>query len=315
MEETPGLLADRLDGESVGTLLPLGDDVVAVTPTRTLVYRAEGLLREESVEAFPHEADRVECDVGRRKATVRLAYLDGAREFGLPADRLDEVLEPLLEGVLVAAGVAAADESVRAVYRFSELALVVTDRRLVKHVGTALWDGDAESYPFEDVTGLTVEEGTVAAELVLTVDGRPQRIKAPADRAPAVRRTVETALLEFHGVGSLAALAPEEVDATDRIDARSAVVGEEGRGIGSLLDAEDDEGASVPGSDPPAPEPDGDAETGAGGGGVGLDAADDPEDVHARLDALAAAVERQNDLLERQGATIERLVAELRRGR
>ncbi|WP_254536288.1 DUF7115 domain-containing protein [Halomarina litorea] len=338
--ESPDLLAARLDGETVDALVPLDDDAVAVTPTRTLVYRAEGLLRDESVDEFPHETDRVECAVGRRKATVRLAYFDGTREFVVPKDRLDDVLEPLLGGVLAAADVADDGESVRRVYRFSELTLVVTDRRLVKHVGTALWDDDAESYPFDGVTGLDTEEGRVATELVLRVDGRPQRVKAPADSAREVRRTLETALLDHHGVGSLDDLAPEDAEEEPRVDARSAVVGEEGDAIGSLL--EDEEGASAAdertstdaladaiatsesgdAGAPPSGTGEGDADTATdvdpdpedGGFRFGR-TSDDPADPSAELARLSAAVERQAAALERQEATIDRLIEELRRGR
>lgn len=343
--QLPDLLAARLDGEAVDTLVPLDEDAVAVTPSRTFVYRAEGLLRDESVEAFPHETDCVECAVGRRKATVRLASLDGTREFAVPKDRLDDVLEPLLGGVLATAGVAGPDEPVRRVYRFSELTLVVTDRRVVKHVGTALWDEDAESFDFDDVTGLDSEEGRLATELVLRVDGRPQRVKAPADRAREVYRTLETALLDHHGVDSLDDLVTAEDEREDeepRVDARSAVVGEEGEAIGSLLDDAGDSGATDPSTPEgaavdertavPAGGDDGmsrgvaddtddtddtdaaDAADDDGGFRFGR-ADDDPDEGAAELARLSEAVERQAVLLERQERTIARLVEELRRGR
>ena len=41
----PAIVEERLDGEEVTSRVPLGgDDELFVTPERTLVYRAEGLL-------------------------------------------------------------------------------------------------------------------------------------------------------------------------------------------------------------------------------------------------------------------------------
>jgi hypothetical protein len=106
------------------------------------------------------------------------------------------------------------EESVSEVFTFSELTLVVTSHRLVKHVGATVWDDDFEVYPYSDVTGLSFEEGSVATQVVLSVGGRPERIKAPSDHARRVERTLKQALFSYHGVDSLTGLngkvAPEE---------------------------------------------------------------------------------------------------------
>ncbi|ERG97898.1 MAG: hypothetical protein J07HQX50_01929, partial [Haloquadratum sp. J07HQX50] len=41
--------------ESIG-----GDDSVTITPARTILYRADGLLSDESVTKYSHRAERVE---------------------------------------------------------------------------------------------------------------------------------------------------------------------------------------------------------------------------------------------------------------
>jgi len=203
--EYPELVQSRLDGERVLDRVELGsDDAVLVTPTRTLVYRAEGLLSAESVSAYPHDAERVELRSGRRKTTFRLVYLDGAKDFTVPSGSTHEVLVPVLTGVLRTAGVIGESESVRGAYRFSELTLVVTDHRVVKHVGSAVWDDEFAVAPYADLTGLAFEEGSVATEISIEVDGYPQRVKVPNEHAGTVRRTIQEAAFEFHGVSSLA---------------------------------------------------------------------------------------------------------------
>ena len=219
--EPPDPIAARLDDEPVEAVVSLGgDDAVAVTPTRTLVYRAEGLLRDESIAEYPHDVDRVTCSVGRRKATVGMVYVDETREFTVPKDAVDDVLAPVVGGVLGAAGAIDADagEAVADVLRFSELTLVVTDRRVIKHVGAALWDEEYESYDYADVTDLAVEEGTVATQLVLEVDGRPRRIKTPSDRARQVRRAIEDELLAYHGVESVEDLPESDAESDGPAD-------------------------------------------------------------------------------------------------
>ena len=327
--ETPSLLAAQCEGEPVEAEVPLGgDDLLVVTPTRTLVYRAEGLLRDEAVETIPHDVDRVELTEGRRKTTIATSSLAGDEEFTVPTKRLDDVLAPLLSGVLRAADVTTDDEATLAVYRFSELTLLVTEGRVVKHVGTALWDTEYESYPFSAVTDLSVEEGSVATQLVLTVDGRPQRIKTPNEQAGTVRQTLERALCDYHDVDSLVTLraktAEEEASDSEGSDgdqsadeadsgteaaatAAAEMQRDAGRTVEPLLadDGEEETGERSAGSVDPAP---------AMGNGADTPSVHDDE-VLDRLDTLEATVDHQTELIERQQETLELLIEELRRGR
>jgi hypothetical protein len=361
--EHPDLVQSHLGGERVVAHVGLGGgDAVLVTPTRTLVYRAEGLLSDESVSAYPHDAERVELGTGRRKSTFRLAYVDGVKEFTVPSGSTHEVLVPVLTGVLRVAGVVGEDETVRGAYRFSELTLVVADRRVVKHVGGAVWDDEFEVAPYADLTGLAFEEGSVATEISLEVDGYPQRVKVPNEHAGTVRRTIQEAVFEFHGVSSLAELEAAVAVEEDESGSETGDVLEES-GFTKLL--EDDDGGGNGGGNgegayagredgrPDAEatgataEGDGTAEGDTGpfgtdereggpildavnadtadaveastGGTTGVDGeptADEvPPEVAERLEDLTAAIERQNEMLERQGETIRQLVEELRRGR
>lgn len=333
--DVPPLVRDRLEGESVLAQVALGgDDAVFVTPSRTLVYRDEGLLSDESVATYPHDVERLALSRGRRKATFELTYVDTAGTFTVPVDRADDVLALLFEGILAAADVIEEGELVREVYQFSELTMVVTDGRLLKHVGNVLWDEDFETVPFEDVTGLDVEEGSVATQLVVELAGRPNRVKVPSDRGESVRRTLQTAVLEYHGVESVADLREKQGVVDEPTEARADAFAE--ADIAPLVgeDRATDDASSDPSgegaadaddelSDRDREESDEDAvategrEAEPGVSVSGREGGGEPDlaAVLDRLDALEAAVERQTELVEAQQSTIETLVEELRRGR
>lgn len=205
--EIPDRITQAADGETIQSAVSLGDeDVICFTPTRTLLYRGEGLLSDETVETYSHDVERLNLSEGRRKTTFALEYVDSVEKFKIASNRTDQVLSRLLAGVLGAAGVLGDEESVADVFRFSELTLIVTDARLVKHIGAYVWDPDFEEYTFGDVTGLEFEEGSVATQVVISVGGRPQRIKAPSDQAQRLRQTLTNALFAYHDVDSLDAL-------------------------------------------------------------------------------------------------------------
>ncbi len=200
----PGIVQSSLGDEHVAAQVSLGgEDCLFVTPTRTLVYRADGLLSDESVKEYPHDAERISVAEGRRKSTISLDYgIDGTDQFKVPSKRLHDALHPVIAGVLNGAGVTDTNEQVVQTCQFSELTLVLTSARVVKHVGEAIWDEDFEQYHFADVTKLDVEEGNVSSQIIIEVDGRPQRIKAPSDRTREVRERIEQTLLAYHDVAS-----------------------------------------------------------------------------------------------------------------
>ncbi|RBI64112.1 hypothetical protein DMJ13_06365 [halophilic archaeon] len=411
----PEIVQSTLGDEQVAATVPLGgEDALYVTPTRTLIYRGDGLLSDESVVEYSHDAERIEVTEGRRKATVALDYgIDGVEEFTVPAKRLHDALHPVLAGVLNGADVTDANEQVIQTYQFSELTLVVTSARVVKHVGEAVWDEDFEQYHFEDVTRLDVEEGTVSSQIIIEADGRPQRVKTPSDRTREVRERVERALLSYHDADSYAeferSAAPDDADDEASDDAGDAadVDGPFGGGVdpiqanppeldddGQVVEADSDAGVDDASADALGDTANADAETATDAGDASADVetgsgdsvvADDPvgdaassgtesadavdvddatsedervgtggdgalatagresaaesreeaadgessgfagsgfepaeenmgDDVEERLAALTEAVERQNELLERQQRTIERLVDRLSRG-
>ncbi|ADB61014.1 hypothetical protein Htur_2131 [Haloterrigena turkmenica DSM 5511] len=204
----PGIVQSTLNGDEIAARVSLGgEDELFITSSSTLVYRSDGILSDESVEEYPHEADRLTLSEGRRKTKFTLEYpLEGTKEFTVPSDKTDAVLHPVLAGVLNGNGITDPGETVVKTYRFSELTLIITSDRLVKHIGGAVWDGDYEGYHFDDVTKLAFEDGSVATQIVLTVAGRPERIKAPNEEANDLRERLKRALFEYHGVTSLAEL-------------------------------------------------------------------------------------------------------------
>lgn len=340
----PELVQDHLDGEQAVARVDLGgEDELFVTPTRTLIYRAEGLLSDESVEEYPHDAERIDIDEGRRKVKVAFDYgLDGERGFSLPKKKLDEALHPVLAGVLNAAGITDPGETVKRTFRFSELTLVVTSARVVKHVGQAVWDEDYEEFHFGDVTDVRFEEGNVATSVVLSFAGRQERFKTPNEEARAVRETLVDAVTAYHdvdGVEELRALSAddEEVADAEGVEAENVDFGEGPDPLGAEpVEVDEPENAT-------REEPAGEADDGLGGGftgatelasaeaeessreseaGAGTEAGTEDEtagrsdaDVEAELAALREAVDRQTEQLERQAELIDQLIAELRQGR
>ena len=251
MDELPELLVETVGGETVAATVDLGGgDVVAVTPARTHLYRSEGLLSDESVETYGHDVERFAIDHGRRKTTLRLQNLDDETSLTLPASVVDEVVAAMLEGILRTAGVVDDDETVEAQFRFSELTLVVTDRQLLKHIGSAVWDDEFEAYHYADLDGLDFEEGSVATQVVVEMDGRQQRVKVPNDHAGRVRQEVQSAVFEFHGVSSLgglrAAVAEDDVDeAAESDDGTDESTDAEGETESDPEPAVDDEESDV----------------------------------------------------------------------
>jgi hypothetical protein len=202
--EIPDRITQQLGNEELESAVNLGDeDIICFTPSRTLLYRGEGLLSDDSLEVYDHDIERLDVSEGRRKTSFTLTYVDSEERFTVAGDRTEAVLERLLAGILETADVVENGEEIEGVFRFSELTLVITDKRIVKHVGSYLWDADYEEFPYANVTGLEFEEGSVATYIVITVDGRPQRIKAPRGDAELVKRALTAALFTYYEVDSL----------------------------------------------------------------------------------------------------------------
>jgi len=319
--EIPDLLRQRLDEEPRGGVTLGGEDVAVFTRNRTFIYRGESLLSDARVEVYGHDIERLSVSSGRRETTFRLHSVEGTRGFAVASEHAQAVLEGLFGGILAAAGLLEDGEHVRGVYLFSDLTVVVTDRRLVKHIGATVWDSDYEEFPFESVTGLDFEEGSVATQVVLWVDGKAERIKAPSDEGPLLRRTLSRALCEFHGV-----------DALDQVDRFEASHGESSsdtslaleEGITPLIDsAEGSDGdptsgwatldAESTGSGRPDPAPTEGDESSARSTAEGAlsGRGNDIEALSEQVAELARAVDRQNELLERQSRQLDELAGRL----
>jgi len=308
--DIPDLVRQELGDEEIQAGVTLGDeDAVCFTPTRTLVYRGDGLLSDEKVEAYPFDFERLTISESRRKTKFSLVYTDGKRDFGVPGSRADAVLERLIEGTLRASNAIGADEAVTGVFRFSELTLVITEARLLKHLGSVTWDNDFESYGFDAVTGLDFEQGSVATAIVLGVDDRPERIKAPSDQAPAVRKTLQEALFAFHEVSSLADLNAKVASDPEEEGDDAGGLGLES-GIDPLVSDDEDDGGDEPAESTTPTEPTGQTVA------PSTDSADgDIAALEQQVADLTAAIERQNERIESQEETIQTLIEELRQGR
>ncbi|MFB6148962.1 MAG: hypothetical protein ABEJ48_04795 [Halobacteriales archaeon] len=351
----PTIVRDHLDDEDVVERVSLGgEDELFVTPTRTLIYGAEGILSNESVTEYQLDAERIVIEEGRRKDTIRLDHgIDGSDAFSVPSSSLEAVLKPVLEGVLAAAGAIEADESISRLYRLGELSLAITDAGVIKHVGRPLWDEDYERFDFENVTNLDIEEGEVSSQIIIEINHRPERIKTPSGDSREISQRIKEALLEYHGVESFTAfreqVAPPEdptdesvaeektttVETTTEPDPTPEPEPEPTRSTGSTtndldIDLGELDASSLRGIGE-APEQPAESERASGAEGEpqaseSLEAAgfqtagavneeSQTEEILDEIAELRTAVERQNEVLEEQQRTIERLIEELKRGR
>jgi len=346
MSELPDLLSEAVgDAAIIDTVDVGGGDAIAVTPERTHLYRSEGLLRDESVETFEHAVERLSVRTKRRKSSIELVTMEDQTSFTVPSDVADSVVESMMEGILLTTGVVTPEEELSALFRFSELTVVVTDRRLFEHVGNAVWDGEFETVEYAELTGLDFERGSVATQVVLETEDRRRRVKVPNEHAGTVRQRIEAAVLAFHDVASVEAfrakhaeLEPEDGadgDPTDGIGAgtdsaeqsgtngsgsdsdRGSTDGRSAVTTGRSLPADQDPSGAVyrrdAGADAAAS---GDSETrSTADGDGGPDPAAEIDALSERVEALSEQVERQTELIETQQDLLERLVDELRRGR
>jgi hypothetical protein len=337
--DVPGIVESSLGDENVAARVSIGgEDELYVTPTRTLIYRADGLLSDETVNEYPHDAERLTVSEGRRKTKIQLEYpIDGEREFSLPSAEADKALHPVLAGMLNASGVTDPGESVIQTFRFSELTLVITSERFVKHVGEVVWDDEYEEYHFDDVTGLDFEEGSVATQIVLEVNGRPQRTKTPNNEVDEVEQRLTQALCSYYDVSTEAklaeALAPNDDgddaeedggmgfgEGVDPLDADPASTEEDGdESVETATEPVDANGGEARVGTVESQDADEESENGDEFGEAGFEPATADvaasDDVADELADLRETVERQTELLERQQETIEQLIDELSRGR
>lgn len=337
--ELPELVDRRLDERPRSTVALDGEDVAVFTADRTLVYRGDSLLRDASVETYGHDIERLTASTGRGETTFVLEYVSGRKELTVPEGHAEAVLERLLHGILETGDVLDSNERVQGVYLFSDLTIVVTDGRLVKHVGAAVWDDEHESFPFDTVTGLEFEEGVVATQVVLWVQGHAERIKAPSEEAPLLRRTLTRALCTFHGVDSLDRLESFGPAATDPAPDSSIALEEDipplietgetdeetdtvsAVGRDDWLDPESDDTPSKsnnrnrpadgqqaggPGREPVDRAEESNSDEPAGETGTG-----DIEALEQQVRALTRVVDQQNELLERQSRRLSEIADHL----
>lgn len=298
MDEPDLVLSQVGDEDIVATLELAGDDELIVTPTRTLHYEAEGLLSDESLSEYGHDFERLTIRPGRRKASLTLEYpVDGTKQLSVPKASLDSTLQYLLAGQLNVKGVTEPGESVRAVYRFNELTLVITSQRIVSHVGSSAWDSDYSEYSFDDLTGFDFEEGAVATQVVLYIDGRSQRLKIPKNEAGAVTRDIKFAIFEYYDVDSKEefenAVAADDEEGSDDSDA--GPLGFDGS-VEPLTTTTTEESEDAEDTTPAGP----DINTAV---------------IEAALRDLEEAIETQRAALDAQEAAIGEIVDELTRDR
>jgi hypothetical protein len=332
MHDFPDLLSEAVDDAAVTDVVEVGGgDTIAVTDHATHLYRSEGLLKDESIETFDHAVERIAVRTKRRKSSIHLETIDSEASFTVPSEITDSVVESMMRGILLTNGVVSDDEDIAAIFRFSELTLVVTDQRLFEHVGSAVWDGDFETVEYADLSALDFERGSVATQVVLETRERRRRVKVPNEHAGTVRRVIQDAVFGFHGVGSIEELRAELADPADDASSDDPSTTEDAAESATASDAESPDDSFVSAGWSPSSESesvgpaDGDSHVDSALSDPASDESNSPSasDVPQteldalvdRVDELSERVDRQTQLIESQRELIEQLVDELRRGR
>lgn len=339
MDELPDLLARAVgDATVIDTIEIGGGDTIVVTHGATYVYRSDGLLKDESVEAFEHAAERLSVRTKRRKHSIHLETLDSEETFTVPAKIIDDVLEAMIQGILLTNEIVDPDEEVLSLFRFSELTLVVTDRRLFQHIGSAVWDDDFEAVEYGELSELGFERGSVATQVILETHNRRRRVKVPNEHAGTVRRVIQDAVFAFRDIDSLEQLRTEDDDSESETGQTTDSEPESGDRTQTTTPTEADNGASQEPEDsfvsagwspPEETDVSGDttedqpqhrsvnAATEHGTENVTTEVSEQTEvtALSERVETLSQQIERQTELIESQQELIEQLVDELRRGR
>ncbi|MFW6385246.1 MAG: hypothetical protein ACOCY7_03830, partial [Halodesulfurarchaeum sp.] len=174
----------------------------------------------------------------------------------------------------------------------------------------SVWDAEYEEVPYERVTGIDVEEGTVSSQLVISTPDRIQRIKAPNEAYRLVEESIQESLFEYYDVDSLAELEdvltdPDEADIESTTEALSfdagvdpiQAGGGESAGEGSERTASVAEAAEKL------------EENGFTSAAAKMERPIDPGELRDELDELEAALTKQAEALEEQRNRLEALRA------
>lgn len=289
----PGAVSMVIDEEHLIDRVSLDEHrTLFVTPDTAVAHRERSLLTEESVDTYPTDARELGLEEGKRQSTVTFVYDDGERKaLELPTETRASALKALLASTIKATGTVAADESIIELYRFKELTVIVTDRRLLKHVGRALWADSFDVIEYEAVRDIRIEAGQVSTGINIDLIDGSDRLKVPHDTADDLVDRLETAVCEYHDVAALGVLRgdpdagkPDPEPDLDRL--RPLSVGDDRSDDGTTLLAD------------PA-----------------IERVEVDDELLEELSALRSAIEHQQAQLEDYAETIERIERELTRGR
>lgn len=284
----PGGVNMLVDEDELINQVELDDHrTLFITPSRIIAYRESSLLTEESVDTYDTAIERLGLEEGKKHVTVTFEYNNQAQqELQLPQQTMRKALKALLASVVRATNVVESDESIKDLYRFNELTIVVTDRRLIQHLGTALWAQPHTSIEYEAIRGINTEVGTVSTGVIIETTESTERLKVPQDTADQFVSMIEQSVCEYHDVSSLGILrgdpdAGEPAPEPDLDRLRPLQVGDETKS--------DIEYGTVEEQSTPTTE----------------------EEVADRLEELTDVVERQQEQLENTMETLEQLKSEL----
>lgn len=200
--ELPDVISDLiLDDETIlsRTLISNGVELI-VTSTRLFLYRGVGLINTESFEEYKLNVDRISISLDRKKAQIILDYGINRPSVEFQAHRkyLDMIYDPLIRGAIHANNTLQQRESIKKICRKGELTIVLTNMKILKHIGTSLWDIDFESFDLETISKIYVDAGGISSELIIESNNRLHRIKTTANIAQSLCDSSINELISFH---------------------------------------------------------------------------------------------------------------------
>ena len=199
--ELPDVISDMvLDDEIILSRTLISNSVeMIVTSTRLFLYRGTSLINTESFEEYKLNVDRISISPDRKKAQITLDYGSNRTiEFQAYRKYLDMIYEPLIRGVIHANNILQQGESIKKIYRKGELTVVLTNMKILKHIGTSLWDLDFENFNLETISRIYVAEGGSSSEVIIESNNRLHRIKTTTSVAQSLCDSSIIELISFH---------------------------------------------------------------------------------------------------------------------
>jgi hypothetical protein len=128
------------------------------------------------------------------------------------------IYDPLIRGAIHAKNTLQQGESIKKICRKGELTIVLTNMKILKHIGTSLWDIDFESFDLETISKIYVDAGGISSELIIESNNRLHRIKTTANIAQSLCDSSINELISFHNFPTYSEFQKSSLSSSDDMD-------------------------------------------------------------------------------------------------